>query len=419
MSALPNAINYSQGMPALPENSRVIDVAANPTSGSSFTPGSQITFDLISRGFIIPDSLFLAYNGTCVSAGNAEMKGCPGYASFNNLTVQVGSQTIDSQNSYNAVMTMLSNLTLSQSEKYGLQSAYGYGSTAVAASVALEDLDGALFVSATQANTFAVPLTCVLSNADKLLPLFTMPQVRINLTVDSIANIFTSTVVPTAWTLNNLTLHYKVIDFGPEVEQMVRGMGPVLSIKSQSFAASSQTLTSGSSGSQELVYNMRYASCKSVFCLNGSSTAGGNTFFDSVNLLPNSTYSWSVAGIQYPQRPIDSAVRAQALMYLKAAVGSVYDRTNSHSINKYEFSFDGVAAAGITYKIPAKYILATSLEKLDSGMLTGISTQNSPISYRISLGSGSTAANSTITLIMNYDAVFEIDLVNNQVVLRT
>jgi len=286
MSALPSAINYGQGMSALPENTRVIDVAINPTSGSSFTSGSQISFDLISRGFLIPDSLFLAYKGTVASAGNAQMRGCPAYSSFNNLTVQVGSQTIDSQNSYNAVMTMLTNLTLSVSEKYGLMSAYAYGSSDPTATVALEDLDGALLVGVAQALTFAVPLTCVLSNCEKLLPLFAMPQVRVNLTVDSISNIFTSAVVPTAWTLSNLTLHYKVIVFGDEVENMVRSMGPVLSIKSQSFGASSQTLTSGASGSQELIYNMRYASCKSVFCLNGTSATTSGTFFDSCNLKP-------------------------------------------------------------------------------------------------------------------------------------
>lgn len=417
MSALPSAINYGQGMSALPENARVIDVAINPTSGSSFTSGSQASFDLISRGFLIPDSLFLAYKGTVASAGNAQMRGCPAYSSFSNLTVQVGSQTIDSQNSYNAVMTMLTNLTLSVSEKYGLQSAYGYGSSAVATTVAIEDLDGALLVGVAEVISFAVPLTCVLSNAEKLLPLFAMPQVRINLTIDSINNIFTTTVVPSAWTLSSLTLHYKVIVFGDEVEQMVRSMGPVLSIKSQSFGASSQTLTSGASGSQELIYNMRYASCKSVFCLNGTSATTSGTFFDSCNLKANTTYAFVIGGIQYPQRPIDSAVRAQALMYLKQAVGSVFDRTNSHSINKYEYGWDDVDCAS-TYKIPAKFIVGTSLEKLDSGMLTGISTQNSPITYRISLG-GATDANSTVTMIMNYDAVFEIDLVNNQVVLRT
>jgi len=417
MSALPNAINYSQGMPALPENARVIDVAINPTSGASFTSGSQVSFDLISRGFLIPDSLFLAYKGTVTSAGNAEMRGCPAYASFNNLTVQIGSQTVDSQNSYNAVMTMLTNLTLSVSEKYGMMTAYGYGSSTTTTTVNIEDLDGALLVGVAQALTFAVPLNCVLSNCEKLLPLFAMPQVRINLTVDSISNIFTSTVVPTGWTLSNFTLHYKILDLGSEVEQIVRSMGPVLSIKSQSFGASSQTLTSGASGSQELIYNMRYASVKSIFCLNGTSATTSGTFFDSCNLKANTTYSFVVAGVQYPQRPIDSAVRAQALMYLKAATGSIYDRTNSHSINKYEFGFDDVDC-GSTYKIPAKFIVGTSVEKLDSGMLTGISTQNSPITYRISLG-GATDANSTITMIINYDSVFEIDLVNNQVVLRT
>jgi len=418
MTSLPHAVNYSEFIPGLPENSRVVDVAVNPSNLQTLTSGGQAQFDFISRGFLIPDSIYISYLGTCASAGNAQIRGCPGYSSFSNLTVQVGSQTIDSQNSYNAVMTMLSNLTLSQSEKYGLQSAYGYGSSADNTTVGLEDLDGGLLVATTQEKSYAVPLNCVLSNAEKLLPMFAMPQVRVSLSMDSISNIFTSSVVPTAWTLSKMTLHYKIIDFGPEVENMVRSMGPILNIKSQSFAASSQTLTSGASGQQELVYNQRYASCKSVFALNGGSATSGNTFMDSVNLVPNATYQFMIAGVQYPQKPIDSAVRAQALMELKSAVGSVYDRNNSFSINSYEFSWDNVNAA-TTYKIPAKFIIGTSLEKLNSGsLLTGISTQNSPISYRINLPSGTTA-NSTITLIMNYDAIFEVDLVNNQVILRT
>jgi hypothetical protein len=418
MTSLPNAVNYSEGMPALPENSRVIDVAVNPTNGSSFTPGAQAQFDLISRGFLIPDSLYLSYKGTVASAGNAQMRGCPAYSSFSNLTIQVGSQTIDSQNSYNAVMTMLTNCTLSVSEKYGMQSAYGYGSTTAATTVAIEDLDGALLVGVAQAVSFSVPLNCVLSNSEKLLPLFAMPQVRINLTVDSITNIFTNVVVPTAWTLSNMELRYRVIDFGPEVENMVRQMGPVLNIKSQSFAASTQTLAAGASGQQDLVFNQRYASCKSVFALNGTSDGSANSFFDSVNLKANTTYAFMIAGVQYPQKPIDSAVRSQALMELKGAVGSIYDRNNSFSINKYEFSWDDVDAA-CTYKIPGKFIIGTSLEKLNTdALLTGISTQNSPITYRLSLG-GATDAQSTITLIMNYDAIFEVDLVNNQTVLRT
>jgi hypothetical protein len=56
---------------------------------------------------------------------------------------------------------------------------------------------------------------------------------------------------------------------------------------------------------------------------------------------------------------------------------------------------------------------------LDSNsLLTGISTSNSPINYNINLPSA-TAASSTITCIVNYDAIFEIDVISGDCVLRT
>jgi hypothetical protein len=50
--------------------------------------------------------------------------------------------------------------------------------------------------------------------------------------------------------------------------------------------------------------------------------------------------------------------------------------------------------------------------------LTGISTQNSPISLRISTGTATGGA-STITLVVNYDALIEVDLVNRQCSVKT
>ena len=59
-----------------------------------------------------------------------------------------------------------------------------------------------------------------------------------------------------------------------------------------------------------------------------------------------------------------------------------------------------------------KFYVGTSLEKLNSdSLLTGISTQNSPISYRVSNGTALAAA-TTVTLVINYDALIEVDLMN-------
>ena len=417
--SLPHAVNYVEQLPALPDQSQVINVAVNPTNSSSFTSGSQIQFDLISRGFLIPDSMYISYSLTQTVTKTATMRGCPVYSAFNRVDVQCGSQNIDSIQNYNILMNMLSNLTLSVSEKYGLQSAYGYGPSTAAIGTNLDDLDGRLFnTDFTETGSYSAPLMTVLSNSEKLIPLFAMPQIRINLTLDTIANIFTTTNVPTDYTLSNVELRYKVIDFGGEVENMIRSMGSKIFIKSQSFGVSSQTLASGTSGSQDLVFNQRYASCKAIFAINGMSTTTGNMAFSSCNLAAGSSYSFNIAGVQYPQKRINTGLnKAQQLMELKSATGSIFDRNNSFSINAIEQSFDAVDGAD-TYVSPGKHYIGTSLEKLNSdSLLTGISTQNSPITYHIDLG-GATAASSNITLVINHDSIWEIDLVNRDVVLR-
>jgi len=83
---------------------------------------------------------------------------------------------------YNVMMNMLSNLTLSVSEKYGLQSAFGYNTEAGAANCSeLEELDGRTIIAgASKFNRLICrSLMSMLSNSEKLLPLFAMPQVRI------------------------------------------------------------------------------------------------------------------------------------------------------------------------------------------------------------------------------------------------
>lgn len=419
MTSLPNDINYNDQLPSLPPETQIINVSVNPSNASTFTQGSQVQLDLINRGFLLPDSMYISYDWsvTQLTAADAEMKGCPVYTPFQRQTVQVGSQTIDSINNYNVLMSMLTNLTYTISEKMGM-AGLGYAGTTPAAPT-LQSMDGHLHNSGlTDTGSFSGPLMSILSNSEKLLPLFAMPNVRINLTLDTIANMFTTTKVPTAFTISNFTLHYKVVDFSQDVERMIMSMGPKVFIKSQSFGVSSQTLTAGANGSQELIFNQRYASCKSIFAINGTSTADGNTFFDSVNLAANSEYSFMVAGVQYPQRPISTArARTQALMELKSATGSIFDKNNSHSISAQEYAYDGTTSA-TTYDIPGKFYVGTSLQKLHSeNLLTGISTQSSNIGYRINLG-GATASTVQITLVVNHDSIFEIDLINKDVLVR-
>lgn len=413
---LPNSINYKEGLPALPEGTQQINVSTNPVNGQTFTAGQQIYFDLLNRGFLVPDSMYIAYNYTLTSLVGAEMIGCPVYTTFSRLDIQIGSQIVDSIMNYNVVCHMLSNLTLSVAEKYGLQSSFGYQNNTSVPN--LETLDGRLMTAA-ETGSFSAPLMSILSNSEKLIPLFAMPQVRIILTVDSLSNMFTSTVTPTNWVLSNVELRYKVIDFGGNVEEMVRGMGEKIYIKSQSFASSTNLLAQNTGpGSYELIYNQRFASVKSLFAIMGGGAAGSNKQYDSIDLTQNTgDYSFNIGGVQYPQRPLSSRVnRSGILQELRTAVGSIFDKNNSFSINAIEWNYAGGTAATCTYTAPGKFYIGTSTEKLNSNsLLTGISTQNSSISLRINNGVASIGANqSTVTLVINYDALFEVDLVNRQ-----
>lgn len=419
---LPQSINYTESLPSLPDNTQQIPVVASPVNGASFTSGSQIQFDLLNRGFLVPDSMYLRYSTSVTNTGAFQVYqiGCPVYNPFTRLDVQIGSQTVDTIQSYNVLMNMLTNLTLDVAQKYGLQAGFGYLNNSSVPTLEQLDARDLGAVATTQAYSLGGPLMSILSNSEKLIPLFAMPQIRIVLTMDAIANCFNiaSGGAVTAFTLSNLELCYKVVDMGGQVEDMVRSMGDKIYIKSQSFSCASQTLGSGSTGYNELVFNQRYASVKSLYAINGGTTIGANKAFDSTDITTNNgDYSFSVGGVIYPQRPISSLVnRAGALMELKSATGSIYDKANSFAINSVEYA--AVSATVTTAQAMGKYYIGTSTEKLSSdSLLTGISTQNSPISYRVSLGTATGQAH-LITLVANYDALFEVDTVNRQVAVK-
>ncbi len=80
------------------------------------------------------------------------------------------------------------------------------------------------------------------------------------------------------------------------------------------------------------------------------------------------------------------------------------------SVNSVEFYVDANDTTSNTVR--GKFIVGIPLEKLhipsDKAMLTGVSTNNSNITVNINT-STATAAACTIDLILNYDAIIEID----------
>ena len=118
-----------------------------------------------------------------------------------------------------------------------------------------------------------------------------------------------------------------------------------------------------------------------------------------------------IAGQTYPQRNLSTFNnKAYILQELRRASGNINDKNNNMSINSVEFYVDANDTTSNT--VPGKFIVGIPLEKLhipsDKAILTGVSTNNSNITVNINT-SIATAAAYTMNLILNYDAIIEVD----------
>ena len=119
MTAIPQQLNYAAGalntLPGGPEGTNSQSMVVVPSSGSTFdTDGAIITFDLPSRGYLQPSTMYLRYKCTVTADGGAtstapRMKGTPAYTPFVNSTVLLGSQVVESIQNYNALNNVIFN----------------------------------------------------------------------------------------------------------------------------------------------------------------------------------------------------------------------------------------------------------------------------------------------------------------------
>jgi len=430
MSAvLPKEINYKSAM-SLPDGTSSNSIVSSPINGATFGPSQIVQFDLVQRGYLVPESMYIRYKLTTTLPGTAgannALKGTPVYSTIARLETIVGSQVVESIQNYNQLCNMLVNCKMNYGQKVGLANSFGYTSSASATSYAFDFStncpNGLSFATSTAANTLganvflAAPLGNLLSNADHLVPLKFLPSCRIQLTTETLGNAYRldGTNPIAGYSISNFELCYDIIEFSPMVDQAISSMGAgSITIRSQSFLSSGTTIAAATSGSTEYLFNQRLASIKSMFChLSGTDATKVNSFFDSVDITTNNgDYQWFVSGVPYPPRPISTVLnKAGASMELSAAFGPAHDLlTSNFSINPTEFNY--TIASTTTVQQMGKFYLGTNVEKLSTNgaLLTGISSQGSPISFRISTGTALSQA-AVIQLICLYDALLQIDI---------
>ena len=415
---LPRELAYSPSLPALPECTS-IEIVSAPVNGSTFGAGQLIQFDLVSKGYLDPSSLYIRYTYTIAGGtGNATIRGTPVYSFFQKFETIIGSSVVESINDYNQVCNMWTQLQLDVAMKYGNATAYGW----LNADGTFGSFDGRACGSATETNSLAAPLPCMFTLAEKLIPIGMMPNCRLQLTTESCANMFfAGATLPTSYTLKNVELCYTMIDFNHQVNDIVQNMGDKFYIKSTSFQSMSQYLPVGSSGTNDLIFNCRLASIKSLFThfCDGSATRALNGKFESIDITNKAgEMVYSIAGVQYPSRPLSTLNNKSGfIMELKKAVGALHKDGYNFSINADEFSFldSGLATTATSQAISGKFWFGVNCEKLSSSnvLLSGVSTQSSPITLRVALPAA-LVGGYNVVLNALYDCLLEIDPHNKQ-----
>jgi hypothetical protein len=427
MSALPQSVNYNEPLVVLPENTVNFEYCAVPVNGAGpYEASSQILVDLGNRGFLDPASLFFRYKikYTGVPAEVASTCGVPAYQPFLRLDTYANSQNIETINNYNSVCALNLDMQLNVSDRLGQQFNLGFTDP----NVNNENTDGSAFTldaAGTYTTSYSAPLVGLLGNAEKMIPLFQMNNIRIALTCDTVGNVasnLTGDKKITKFEITNFEICYNCIDFGVSVEQEIIRMNPKLRIKSSTWATSlSPSLPLGTIGSQSLTFNLRYASVKSCFTMFGGSlpALSANKLLDSYDITSgNGDYQYNVGGIQYPQKPMSTLNnKAGVMSELRKAVGSVYSNNVSLSVNINEFS--KISSNATTVFVPAKFIVAQQLQKVtmtQKGFFTGISTQLAPIQLNINIGTATSQVHNPL-LCINYDSILEIDSMTKSIMM--
>jgi hypothetical protein len=442
MAALPKSFNLAEPIPSLPDGAMAQLITCRPISGSSFPAQSIIEVDLGNRGWCDPTSIAIRYKITATSGASSgtAMIGTPVYTPFQRVSTLVGGASIDSISQYNQCAHVLVQGSYDVASKYGLQSQFGYAlpSTAVNASNAstynpsLQWTDGRYLAGGAAATeeSFSVSAPLIgtlLSNSEKQLPLFAMPQIRFQFTIDSLANMSAAltgglgvgSVAMTAFAITNFELVYTMCDMGAAVEKMIYDMGRSLQIKTHGTANSAVAVPSGTSGSQNYVFNQRFASIRSAFAL-GNMTSN-NKWADIVDLTTtNGDYQFLIGNAAFPQAPLSTVLNESGILQeTRRAFGNLYEKNSTMSINTVEFSMN-VNTSSLSAYEPGKFIVGVNLEKVQSTdhvMMSGASTYNTPISVVVNVGTATTLA-ANLNLLLDYDAILVLDPVARQLSVR-
>ena len=424
--SLPREVEYR--VSSLPAEVSTAAYVSRAVNGNSFQTGTQVQVNLIqNRGtYLIPSSMYATFNIN-VTAANADtnvLLGLPGVSVIERSDIFANSTSIDTINNYNGIVNMLYNGKLGVSEKMGLSKCLGNQFV----ENACNEVDSRTIANGTGANilSVAVPLCNILTLMDKLLPLDSA-EYRVYLTIADILNISckddgTASTL-TGFSLSDFQIHYKAVTFDAVTDQTIKSQvqpDGAIYFKSESYQSSVANLPTGSSGSVALPFANSLTSIKSLqtqFCRADRFKVGCGASYD-----PQFTqFNYEVGGKNYPQTALSStAVAGVTLEFLESIHGIMSHpdaAQTSLSVNNWRGL--NVAFGSDSFKDLPKAYFGYNSEKLPSSTaLNGISSQNSNIVTRLSIGTATTST-ATILQIFHHDCILVYNpIANSLVVMR-
>lgn len=424
--SLPKELNYSDGsLASLPANTQSRSMVINPANLSSLSSatGGTAQFNLGSTGMLVPSSMYLRGKVSVTGTGNAGkmfQRGIPAYSLWSKSAVIIGSQVVEQINGYGRLASALVDLKLSTGQKAGMAVGFALGNDETAQTLNTRmngrESDG----NDADTYSFACAIPNLLSLSEKLVPLSHMPNVRVELTMDTIANMFDATNPATSVEISNLELVYTQVEFGADFEPTLLALGDEngdVLIKSQSYQTATQTL-SALAGTQTLTYNQRLSSVKSVLAyFDGANANAVNGIYDAVDVTKGDdataggSYSFQVGGVYYPQSPIDTQrYKAAAFAELSNAFTPAHDYGSGNmAIAPRDWKLDDNDTT--SRENPAKFMIGVNTERLDTNsvMLSGISTALTPISLHVRCNTAPSQATSA-HLVTLFDAIIQVNL---------
>lgn len=433
--SLPKEIDYvSSNTTTLPVNTSSKSNVIHPSNVSSLSTetGGSVIFDVGAQDYLVPSSMYLRMKVKTTGAGNnAKMfqRGIPAYSVFEKLITSFQSVQVENITNYGRTASTLIDLKLNQAQKSGMAVAFGLTNKLEADDITLTThLHGRLSDSNNADEYFvAVPLLCVLSLADKLVPLGDMPQCRIELEIANINKIFdndTATTNADKLELFNMELCYDTVNFGQDFSLMSLAdpeTGDIL-IKSQGHQVSTQT-ADAIAGLQTLSFPQRLSSVKSIVAwFEGKNSNAINQEYDSVDITKGAgSYQFQCGNKFFPDVELNTARnKAGVFMELSNAVnGTSHDILGgSMSISPMEFS--KVDNSTTTQDEPGMFILGVNTERMsgvNQVLLTGQSTALTPISLNVRCDAAPTQA-TTCNMLTIFDAIIQINVPTRSATLK-